>query len=272
MFRKRSLIIIIFPFFLLAPLIGAQETATSGQLSNFEQAKQDYLFQYANYTEAHKEYLNTKGYYQKFQTLAAQKDAIEKTRKTLILRAESMRTYLQLIKIRLNNQRSIISTLRDSQLGKIEATQSFLKGNQDNLNKSQSITELNSESQRLEREMVSFYDLSYETLSVIIISEMQDLELKTRNLYEKTKASTEIEPGSQLERAVIEIELRLSSARLNIDRANQAVVDFQSAGKKTKTSTVTYNTVKGQAQEFKETLKTSLILIRELLNYIQANE
>lgn len=201
----------------------AQQTG-SPQPTTQERASQDYLFQYANYTDAHQIYTTAKEAYEKFGTIAAQNEAIAKSRDVLRLRAEVLRTHLELLKVTLHGQLELDDALRNAQIGKLEATQAFLVTHQSNVARVSSVFEVNAESQRIEREANAIRDLAYESLSLILIGQVQGLELRTRALLEETVRSAGGKNGA-IEQGASEVRRKLTTVRVTIDRATDAVIN-----------------------------------------------
>src|SRR3989338_5346569 len=139
---KTALTLVLVTITLLAAGVPLKAQESSPQ-SDEDRARSDYLFQYAKYTEAHGIYETAKEAYLKFATITAQQEAVEKTKTVLLLRAEVLRTWLQRLKLRLIAQRELDSALRESEVGKLEATQAFLETHQENVGKIKSLAEVN---------------------------------------------------------------------------------------------------------------------------------
>ena len=241
--------------------IGAQGASVE---SDEDRARSDYLFQYSKYTEALAAYKTAKEAYQKYGTITAQQEAVEKTKPVLLLRAEVLRTYLQRLKLRLIAQRELDSGQRESEVGKLEATQAFLETHKANVEKIKSLSEINAESGRLEREANAIMDLSYEVLGYVLIGEIQGLEVKARNLLGEQQKATQAEDRSY-EEGVSEIQRKLTKVRVAADRANQILAAYQSG--KTKSATraqAAFQGVQAEMRSAKITLTEATQLIKEL--------
>jgi len=265
---KRIVFVLFIVIVLLAVCIPlrAQENTSPTQTEE-ERANQDYLFQFSSYTEAHQAYITAKEAYQKFGTITSQQEAVQKTKIVLILRAEVIRTYLQRLKLRLIAQRELDSIQRESQVGKLEATQAFLETHKQNIDKIKNLAEVNTESSRFEREMPATNELSYETLSFILIGEAQGLEVSTRNLLEETIQSLGNPSSRAFEEGVSEIRRKLTAVRVNADRASQIIQEYQTAKiKKGLTAIGTYQLVQKEMKSAKLSLQEAAQLIIELEN------
>jgi hypothetical protein len=240
--------------------LAAQNQATESNKEQ-ERARDDYLFQYANYTEAHKAYETAKEAYKKFGTIASQQEAIEKTKQVLLLRAEVLRTYLQMLKVRLNGQRYLDEALRSSQFGKIEATQAFLNTHKENITKTKSVYGVNDESQRLEREAEAIQSLAYESLAFILIGEAQGLEVRTRNLLDDTLRQVEKE-NQAVEEGASDTRRKLTNARVGIDRTTTKILSLD----KGKVNDVirAYKDVQKEMETVKTSLNEAALLIEEI--------
>lgn len=224
---RPRLLILIFALLVLHPWILAHAQEENSQSpQTVERARQDYLFQYANYTEAHKEYQTAKEAYQKFGTIVSQQEAIAKTKPVLILRAEILRTHLQLLKVKLASQPDLEPALKDAQFGKIEATQAFISTHKDNLQKTKSISEVNAESQRLEREADAIQDLAYESLSFLLVGEAQELEIRTRTMLENTVKDVP-EEDQAIKQGASDVRRKLTSVRVALDGSTDTILKFR---------------------------------------------
>lgn len=221
---KTAAVISILLFVLLLSPINAQEPAQEGT-SEQDRARSDYLFQFANYNDAHRVYATAKEAYQQFGTIAAQQEAISKTKSVLFLRAEVIRTHLQLVKLVLRDQIYLDGGLREAQVGKIEATQAFLNTHKSNIERVNSTFEVNAESLRLEREAEAVEDLSYETLIFILLGNVQEFETRTRLMLESIVARAG-EDGD-IQQGASEVRRRLTTVRVTIDRVTDSLLNAE---------------------------------------------
>lgn len=257
-----SFITLTFTLIILSLPIQAQDVVKkSGEI---DRARQDFLFQFNKYNDDHKEYLNAKNSFQQFGTISAQQEAIEKTKAALYSRAEALRSYLQLLKVILNERQVLDTTIRNSQFGKLEATQSFLVTHQQNVQNSKSITEINTESERLEREAVAMDNLAYESLSVILIGRMQELVRRCELLLNEVKATGKLPETTEIEQGISAIESKLTSIRVHIDRSNQMLNKYQTSKPRKDDALKAYGEIKKEAVKGKQTLKEAALLIKEL--------
>lgn len=261
------LILLISSIFSFSSLITfAQEISNIGDIE-FKKEQEDYLFQFNKYNIALEQYDTAKKAYEKHGTINSQQEAIAKTKQVLIYRAEALRSYLQVIKVILDQQTSLDIFLKNAQFGKIEATQSFLNTHKQNIERSLSITEVNSESARLEREATSIDDLAYETLSVILIGRTQDLEKRERVMIEDVERRDNLPDDIKL--GISEAKKKLTEIRLVNEETIQMVHEYQEA--KTSKSRLArkkasslYRDIKKEIVSAKEILKEVAIIINEM--------
>jgi len=90
--------IVILSFFLGA--------AVRPVLATYEQAYQDYLFQFDSYRQRNSEFQVAKNEYEKFKTLTSQATALEKTKIMLSQRDQLLRSYLIVLLEKLNDPNS----------------------------------------------------------------------------------------------------------------------------------------------------------------------
>jgi len=238
----------------------AQEAATEESLNPIERSRQDYLFQFANYNDAHDVYQTAKEAYQKFGTIASQQEAIQATKKVLALRAEVLRTHFELVKLTLLNLRDMDEGLRTAQIGKIEATQAFLTTHKENIERTNSTSEVNAESLRIERESEAMNDLAYETLTLILTGQAQGLETRTRLLLdgvvEERGQDQDVQQGAS------DVRRLLTSVRVSIDKIVGSVLgsDATKGGKMVSI----YKDGQKEMRKVKMTLKEAAQLVQEM--------
>lgn len=263
---RPRLLILIFALLLLHPLvlIEAQEENSESR-QTVERAREDYLFQYANYTEAHEEYQTAKEAFQKFGTIVSQQEAIAKAKQVLTLRAEIFRTHLQLLKVKLASQPDLEPALKDAQFGKIEATQAFISTHKDNIQKTKSISEVNAESQRLEREADAIQDLAYESLAFLLNGEAQELEIRTRTLLENTVKDVP-EENQAIKQGASDVRRKLTSVRVALDRSTETILKFR-VGQSNR-MLKPYKEVQKEMASVKVTLQEAAKLVSEIVRSI----
>lgn len=253
---KTAIYVIFILLFSLASLVQAQESP------DLTKARQDYLFQFSSYSSAHEKYLNAKDIFEKFGTIQAQQDAISTAKQALTTRAQSLISYLELLKIVLTNLQSMDVSLRNSQFGKLEASQSFLRNHAENIKKTQSIAEINEESARFEREYEPLEDLAYESLSVILIGRLQSYEARANSLVNNFENSDKLPKTQAVTQGISQIKNKLSQTRLSIDKAVNTIVEYQKdrLGK----GNAAYKNVQKDINEGKQTLREAAQLLKEL--------
>jgi len=94
-----SVLVILFQ-----PVVRAQEEE---RVFDFDQAYQDYTYNYNLYLGAHKEYLVAKNQYETFQTLTSKTIALEQTTKMLQARDEVVATFLTAYRIRFADKTNV---------------------------------------------------------------------------------------------------------------------------------------------------------------------
>jgi hypothetical protein len=256
------LIPVVLAFSLCNPLV-AQEDLSESE-NPVKKAREDYLFQYAKYNEAYELYLTKKEANEKFQTISSQQEAITATKEVLTRRAEVLRTYLQLLKFKILAQGQLDPGTKESQTGKIEATQAFLTTHKTSIERFRSIAEINSESKRLERESSAINNLAYESLCIILIGQAQGLEYRSGQLLEKIIREKKLEDNQNLKLPISEARRMLTEVRVNIDRSSQLVVSIQYETRRKETAEEVYEEVRKEMLKAKATLGQAMNLIQNI--------
>ena len=254
----KRIAVFVLTLLLLASTIPAE--AQEETLSPIERSRQDYLFQFANYNDAHDVYRTAKEAYQKFGTIASQQEAIQATKKVLSLRAEVLRTHFELLKLTLIDLQYMDEGLRIAQIGKIEATQAFLTTHKNNIEKTNSTSEVNAESLRIERESEAMNDLAYESLTLILTGQAQGLETRTRLLLDSVVE--ERGQDQDVQQGASDVRRLLTSVRVSIDKIVGSVLgsDATKGGKMVSI----YKDGQKEMRKVKTTLKEAAQLVQEM--------
>jgi len=254
---KRAAVLAITLLLLALSIPAAAQEET---LSPIERSRQDYLFQFANYNDAHDVYQTAKEAYQKFGTIASQQEAIQATKKVLSLRAEVLRTHFELVKLTLIDMHDMDEGLRTAQIGKIEATQAFLTTHKENIERTNSTSEVNAESLRIERESEAMNDLAYETLTLVLTGQAQGLEIRTRlllnNVVEERGQDQDVQQGAS------DVRRLLTAARVSIDKIVDSVLGSD-ATKGGKMASI-YKNGQKEMRKVQTTLKEAAQLVQEM--------
>ena len=87
----------------IAPSITPIPTPTPNPvLALFQQYQNDYLFNRDQYQQAYLDYTNKKAVYTKYGTVSSHNDTIEATKKALITRNSTLKTYLRALRVKLD--------------------------------------------------------------------------------------------------------------------------------------------------------------------------
>ncbi len=93
-------------FFILCAVIAALGIFARPTFATYEQAYQDYLFQFDSYRQRYSEFQVAKNEYEKFKTLTSQATALDKTKIMLAQRDQLLRSYLIVLLEKLNDPNS----------------------------------------------------------------------------------------------------------------------------------------------------------------------
>lgn len=261
--KKTTACLLIISLLTLNLVTGAlAQNGTSESEDPIMRAQEDYLFQYADYNEKHEIYLTKKEANEQFRTITSEQEAIVAAKAVLVQRAEVLRTYLQLLKLKILAQGKLDPGMKESQVGKIEATQAFLTTHKFSIESFRSIAGLNSESKRLEREAAAIFSLSYESLSIILMGQIQGLEYRSGVLLDKIISQKNLADNESLQYGVNEVRRRLTSVRVSIDRASEMVQSIRASRRSDAEDT--YKQVKKEMSQAKATLADAVGYIQNI--------
>lgn len=109
---KRLLTLVVFVngflWFLIPPVF-----------ANYEQAYQDYLFQFDSYRQKYSDFQVAKNEYQKFKTLTSQATALEKTKIMMTQRDQFLRSYLLVLNEKIHDANSGLTAITSNQYQRI---------------------------------------------------------------------------------------------------------------------------------------------------------
>jgi hypothetical protein len=142
--RKLFLIPALLVFFALPTLITPHVVATSSQ------AYQDYLYQFDLYRQTYADFHVAKNEYAKFKSLSAQTDALTKTKLMLTQRGVLLRSYLSLLKEKLNEDQGLSISAKQSYQTLIKNEETFLETQSTAIPSAQSLDDVTHISQGLE--------------------------------------------------------------------------------------------------------------------------
>jgi hypothetical protein len=93
--KKKNYLLITLLFFVFSIFVLRSQVRAERQLD-------DYLFQYEKYREKHDEFIAARDKYLKYKTLATRDQAVTITKEIAFQRDEVLRTYLILLRKRIN--------------------------------------------------------------------------------------------------------------------------------------------------------------------------
>ncbi len=193
------------------------------------QLKTRYRSEIEEYQQAEKQYQVAQTQYEQLQTLNALENAVRTTQLAMQARGKVLWTYLQLIKVTLNDQPGIHVEYKEISLDNLNELQEQLEAHQaklePELSKDQIIT--------LAAEFTPMYttleDSAYQGLSLIEIGRLQTIYDKTKVLSEDMRSELATAGGalkaSQRERAFNEVDQHLANVELAFDDVESSFDD-----------------------------------------------
>lgn len=170
--NKTALIIILF----LVCFLGLKQAAFG------QREIEDFLYQYEQYHVAYREFQINRDAYLQYKTLSSQNDAVSATKKLIIQRNYTLRTYFISLKYKLRNTPGVVGTEKHSQLvSLLDKEIIWLENENDQLDKlsTPTLEDLFIISDRSEQKNDYFKSLSYQSLSAVILGKVRDLQAES---------------------------------------------------------------------------------------------
>jgi hypothetical protein len=139
------------------------------------QAYQDYLYQFDLYRQTHTDFQVAKNEYEKFKSLSAQTSALEKTKRMLSQRDSLLRSYLQLLNEKLNEDEGLTPTVRQQYQTRIKNEITFLDTHMTHVPAATSPEELTQISEELESHYIQLHISIRQTLTGLALGQLSTL-------------------------------------------------------------------------------------------------
>lgn len=184
----------------------------------YAKAYSDYLYNFGLYRTAHLDYVTAKSEYQTYGTLTSQTKALENTKKMLIARAETFRTYLTAIRMKLKEETSVINYQQNLAYIKLDEQIAFINTHELAIPSASTIDDLIASSGEFETKYPEAILYTSQTKKVIFLSRVNVLyeEVNSEIIRIEEKINQMKESGkdvSDLERWLIQAKQKQSRSK-----------------------------------------------------------
>jgi hypothetical protein len=259
----------ILSFLLIIFLLGFSPVLA--QEFDFNKAYQDYQYNYNLYRSSHIDYIAARSEYLNYRTLTSQTKAIEKTKEMLLNRAETLKTYLTALRIKLRETTGITNYDQNISYLKLDNKVTFISSHKNSLPSAASLEDLVKISTELEKAYPEIEVLSYQTLGKIIIGKESYLRQKINEqiqmLEEKiNEIRNEGEDTTIPERWLIQTKEKIKRSEEK-EKEAQTVLDRISTGDANKI--FSWNKAQKLFEEENQYLKEAISSIKEIIREIK---
>lgn len=255
---------LLLSFFLSFISVSAQDFDYSRSLS-------DYLYNYNLYRSAYNEYVGAKSEYQTYQTLTSQTKSLEATKKMLLARDESLKTYLTALRMKLKDTTNILDYQQNLSYIKLDNEITWLSDHKNSLPSSGTIEDLLETSQELEKRYPQIEVLSYQTLGVIMTG--KETQIHNRVLEEIKKTESKINQIKATGEDTTSLERWLMQAKEKMTRSEEKGKEAQGYLTQMKVTETNKKNVWNKAQkafeEENQYLKEAISYLKEIVREIK---
>ena len=206
-------IVLFLIFFTPAPLYASSTSAY-----------QEYLIEFDSYRTILNEFKVARSEYLKFKTLTSQQTALAKTKQMLIQRSQLLRSYLQFMNEKLNENASMDQTNRQLYQTLIKNEVTFLNNHTGLIGAIGSLQDADGVSMQLSSHYAMLQSNMYQTIVGLKISELmaldaqyQDVFTKSYTLIQNNKVLFSPEKQSIMERWLLQIQNKRDLFKQKID-------------------------------------------------------
>lgn len=266
--------IIIFIFLLLSiiPALSAGRYYPLSIISVYSQQQiDDYLYQYEQYQKTYQEFTSSRDQYLKYQTLTSQDEAIEATKKIILQRNQVLRAYFLALQWKLRTTSGLVgSSKQEDLISLLDKEITWLEKETEQINRlaNPSLNDLFVISDRLEAKSNQLKSLSYQSLSLILIGKMKNLQadsISLTTLLSDQISSIEATKSAELKEWLKEVENKnyLSQKEIELAQQNQELLAKKS--KETELPVI-YKQIQTNLEKSQEYLNQALTFQKEIYN------
>ncbi len=237
-------------------------------------AYQDYLYQFDVYRKQYADFKVSKNEYDKFRTLTSQTTALENTRKMLAQRDLLLRSYLFLLKERLNEDRGLESTEKQIYQTLIENEVSFLETHSKLVEQIGSLEDASNTSRQLESHYGVLQTSVHQTItgislgSLSVLTRQFDTNLAdARALVSSNRGTFDPNKQATIDRWILQITNTRSLYQQKVDTIRGKTTQLR--GSDPYTVTQTFRGIQKDVSEARQYLNEGTSFLRELVNTLR---
>lgn len=244
----------------------------------FDQARETYGLSLESYNRAHNDYVRARAQYFQFDTLTAQNNAKEATRKMLQERDQVIIDYLEAIRKRILATQGIEQFRVDGMIATIDDEQSWLRNHKDNLGSAGTLEDLVEDSDEAGDRWFALQPAIYTMLSEIPYGRVNTFQERLDEIFTRTREKVieirnEERPEYQLEVDKLErIDRMIFETEGRIQRSNDGHFDTRSEidnlGKRKGKYDREYSDIIISLAESTQELKEASLFMKEILREI----
>jgi len=265
----KKLALIIFIIFLLPLSVGAEDF-------NFNRASSDYLYNFDLYRQAHQEYISARDSFLQYKTLTSKTNAFQKTLKMTQARDETVRTYLIVLRMKLEETLGLSLSEKNVFSLRLDNEATWFSNHKEELSSAGSLEDLVELAHKAEERYQQQTEvLIYQTLHKILVGKENNLAEKINKqitaLKEKLREIKEKgEDVSLQERWLLETENRLRRFEEKISDSVKKIEELEKSVFRDRRQT--YQEAQLILEEAHQYLKEANRYLKEIVRKIKTGE
>lgn len=236
-----------------------------GETANIQRLRTEYRAELEAYRRLEQLYEVAKGQNEKLQTLASLEDLVRSTQEAMQARNQVLRTYFELLRLRLQEQPGIDLELKEKATDDVVKVIRLLESYKESLTPTLDKPQIQEIAAIFADDIVFIEDKGYEAISLLALGELQTIHDKTEKLTEDMKLQIATEGGalkaSQRQRAFDETDRLLASIKTEV-----SATELQLSNPNTQPYRSLYILAVDSLDSVSDQLAQSLSYLQELLN------
>jgi hypothetical protein len=264
-----SFLLLLTSCFLLLTQTLAQSPTTTE--FNFDRAYQDYLYNYNLYRSAYQDYLVAQNEYQKYKTLSSQTKFLETAKTMLLTRADTVKTYLTALRMKLRETTGIINYQQNLYYVKLDDEVAWVDSYKQSLPSAGSLDDLGQLSSQMEGKSNLYHYLAYKTIGVVVCARESALKEHVQDVISRlenqiNQIRNEGRNTDVLERWLIEAKQKFARAE---EKFTQAQNIYGSITENPSSQTNGYNSAGVALEQSNQYLKETITSLKEIIREIK---
>lgn len=256
-------------------LLAAVNTHAQGEKYDFQRSYQDYVFTFDQYQKAHSDYKLARSQYLQAQTLVSETQAREKTATMLQARDDVIITYLNAVRLKLDEADGVGVTVKNGLLGRLESEVSWFENHKSLISSAGNLEDLVEDSEEAFNHYEETEKLVYETLIVVSNGKINVLRSGLSSILSDTRQKTfEINSKGDHDidlasRWLDEIDEKITrSLDKSIEAETETQELYDKGGSKAEKRLETSNKIYATLQESQQLLRDGVRFMKEIIELI----